>query len=200
LLVRKQGGLFLATALILSGCGSLGDGDALQSPAEAEADRGPTFEFSEFLADPLEDGESVSLERARAMADFGLLLPDHGMANADNVEQVWIEQRSGISDVVAIVFESSLVIIERLPQFPDSQETFEGIVQQLSESGARLDSVAGYPAFVSEPNSDPQEDNPGSLQFVHGDDNQLARDGVSVTLYGQNETGETLVSIAETIS
>ena len=119
------------------------------------------------------------------------------MASEETIESVWLS--SGDPTRMGLVFENPIVIIEEIPQFGDSRENFESIVEQLADAGAYVGMVEEYPAFISEPNTDPQQDNMGAVQFVPGDIDPVARDGVSVTIYGDDTNASVLIDIAETM-
>lgn len=153
------------------------------------------WSYPDFVAEPIDDAVMVSWHEAREVSGFPLLMPNHALANRSNLETVWF---SPSSRQVALVFETTIVIVEEIPQFPDSAETLTAIVNDTPQ-GARMEAVGDSPALVFEPETDPQADNPGVVHFVRGDDRPEVTDGVSATLYGDRVSGDTLLEIAETM-
>ena len=114
------------------------------------------------------------------------------MANSDSLEAAWLSPSTG---EVALVYESGIVIKEAPAQFVDATASFDAAV--VGVPNARKTRILGQPALVMEPDTDPQHDNPGLVEFVYEDRSPTEADGVYIVIHGDSADGSTLSAVAE---
>jgi hypothetical protein len=191
-----RGLVFMLAAVIVVGLSAIAGVSKSNSNDGSNARRGPNITFDEFMTSPLDGGHSASPEEADALVPFDVPMPQSPLTDANSVVGSWVWEEAG---QVAITFESGIVMIVEEPQFPDAMAEFEGLIGSGSVVGQVVD-VNESAGLVIEPGSDVTKENPGSLQFLKGDESPKEIDGVSITLYGDGVSGARLVEIAESIT
>jgi hypothetical protein len=187
--------ILLGVAMIVVGLAAVAGLSMVDSHEESGARRGPNITFDEFKTSPLDGGHPASPEEADALVPFDVPMPNSSSADASTVAGAWVWEETG---QVAVTFQSGIVMIWEAPQFPDAKAEFEGLIESESVIG-RVVEVQGSAALAIEPGSDETKENPGSLQFLKGDDSPKEIDGVSITLYGDGVSSAQLIEIAESI-
>lgn len=151
------------------------------------AEKGVEFDFTALFEDPLDDGRISTQSEVRKEVKYEVPTPEHSKANPENLVHIYLSN----TDDVAQTFGDDLVIIYEESDFEDPEKEFAELIASGSVKKGRLETVQGQSALVMEPNTDADGSNAGALQFVVND--------VSITLLGNDISGERLKEIAETI-
>ena len=153
--------------------------------ASMNAPRSSSFE--EEFAHPLEDGEPASEEEAQGRTPYRIPTPSHSSANRQNLRSYFTDDR----DRVAMTFSSGVLVKVARSTIADPEAEFRGLIESGSLPNGRIEYVHGHPALVTEPGTDLVGQNPASLQVI--------LDGISVTIYHPDMTGDDLLELARSI-
>ena len=151
---------------------------------------GPVYSFQEEFADPmLGEGFVRSEQGMNQDTPYYVAEPHDPAANDENTLQRYTDLR----DRVAITFETGLLLRLERSQISDPAAEFAGLIANGSvPRGSRVVLIKDkLPALVIEPRTDFIEQNPASLQVIWN--------GISITLYHQDMSGDELVRIAESL-
>lgn len=142
-------------------------------------------DYQQWLAQPLEDGEEVTYDRARSQTEYPVPIPDHSKARRQNA-RFFIDPYERVAEV----FPSDVLMKMRIPQFADPEQEFRGLIESGSLPNGRIEYVRGMPALVVDAKTDQLQQNPASVQFVFR--------GVSITIYHPTMSTDELLEIAQT--
>jgi hypothetical protein len=181
-------GLMVALSVVLL-VGGVRDSNGVGSPHSDG--RRPSITYDQFWADPVEGGLKVDPSSVVDQLNAVVTPPSTDAASSATLVAAWQNAATGR---IALTYSTKVVIMFDRPQFPDAASEFEGELRSGTVDG-RLVDVSGYPTLVIEPGSDVTGQNPGAVQFVAGDKDPTVEDGLSVTIYGQNMTGDDLMTI-----
>ena len=127
------------------------------------------------------------MQEAERRTPYRIPLPADPEASRNNLDQVFASAQQD----VALRFSSKVLVILEKAQFTDAQTEFQDEVSSGAVSNGRVEDVRGHPALVIDPDTDKLGTNPGSVQFL--------MDGISITVYSPELSGERLRELAASV-
>ena len=196
--VRRAIGAGILATLMLAGVAVVGGRSAEGKTAiRSGPGRGPTYEWEELLADPLDGGRRTTLAAARRELPFELLVPTHPHANGSKVEAVWVKVGGPGGGAVALVFSNGILLRERPSVEPDEAAEWQRRIAQGEPGTFRI--IRWRPARVLEADADADGDNPAVVEMAVGDGSPDLVDGVVVTIFSENGPAAALADISGSI-